>query len=105
MSAQNPSITAPDPSNTKLKVVHRDKNGNHWIDAPLDSTVDDLVYNTLDTLDDNFDAMKHSEFKDRKIREGLTAVTGFDKTEAYQKMQSEVVCVLKQHGAPYIDGL
>lgn len=105
LSAQTPSITAPDPSNTKLKVVHRDKNGNHWIDAPLESTVDDLVYNTLDSLDDNFNAMKHSEFKDWKIREGLTAVTGFDKTEAYQKMQSEVVCVLKQHGAPYIDGL
>ena len=101
LSSETPSITAPDASNTKLKVVHRDTFGNHWVDAPLDATVDDLVYNTLDSLDDIFDAMKHSEFKDWKRREGLTAVTGFDKTEAYQKMQNDVACVLKQHGVPF----
>ena len=102
LASNTPSITAPDPSNTKLKMVHRDNFGNHWVDAPLDATVDDLVYNTLDSLDDTFDAMKHSEFKDWKRREGLTAVTGFDKTDAYQKMQNDVVCVLKQHGVPYM---
>ena len=101
LTSQTPSITAPDPSNTKLKVVHRDKTGNHWVDVPLDSTIDDLVYTTLDSLDDKFDAMKHSEFKDWKTREGLTATVGFDKTEAYQKMQNDVACVLKQHGVPY----
>jgi len=102
LASETPSITAPDPSNTKLKVVHRDNFGNHWVDAPLDATVDNLVYNTLDSLDDTFNAMKHTEFKDWKRREGLTAATGFDKTEAYQKMQDDVVSVLKQHGAPYM---
>ena len=71
------------------------------MDAPLDATVDDLVYNTLESLDDTFNAMKHREFKDWKVREGLTAATGFDKTEAYQKMQNDVMGVLKQHGPPY----
>jgi len=102
LSSQTPSITAPDASNTKLKVVHRDNFGNHWVDAPLDATVDDLVYNTLESLDDTFNAMKHSEFKDWKVREGLTAATGFDKTDAYQKMQNDVMGVLKQHGPPYL---
>ena len=102
LSSQTPSITAPDASNTKLKVVHRDNFGNHWVDAPLDATVDDLVYNTLESLDDTFNAMKHREFKDWKVREGLTAATGFDKTEAYQKMQNDVMGVLKQHGPPYL---
>ena len=101
LASESPSISAPDASNTKLKVVHRDNFGNHWVDASLDSTVDDLVYNTLDSLDDNFNAMKHSDFKDWKTREGLTASVGFDKTEAYQKMQSDVACVLKEHGVPY----
>ena len=64
LNVASPSITAPDASNTKLKVVHRDNFGNHWVDVPLDATVDNLVYNTLDSLDDTFDAMKHSEFKD-----------------------------------------
>lgn len=82
-------------------MVHRDKFGNYWIDAPLNQTVDNLVYNTLDSLDDTFSAMEHNDFKDWKMREGLTASTGFDKTEAYQKMQSDVVYALKQHGVPY----
>lgn len=102
LNVASPSITAPDASNTKLKVVHRDNFGNHWVDVPLDATVDNLVYNTLDSLDDTFDAMRHNEFKDWKVREGLTAATGFDKTEAYQKMQNDVVGVLKQHGPTYI---
>ena len=31
-----------------------------------------------------------------------TAATGFDKTEAYQKMQNDVMGVLKQRGPPYM---
>ena len=96
-----PSISAPDPTNTKLKLVQRDKNGNRWVDAPLDKTVDNIVYHTLDTLDDEFEAMKNPQFKDWKQREGLTAHVGFDKTEAYQKLQSDVTDVIKTHGVPY----
>ena len=32
LNVASPSITAPDASNTKLKVVHRDNFGNHWVD-------------------------------------------------------------------------
>ena len=40
--------------------------------------------------------MKHNEgFKDWKRREGLTAHIGFDRTDAYQKLQSDVRDVLK----------
>ena len=28
-TAKEPSITQPDPSNTRVKVVHRDRSGNH----------------------------------------------------------------------------
>mgnify|MGYP001195352282 CR=1 FL=1 len=105
LMSETPSITAPDPSNTRLKVVHRDKFGNHWMDASLDKTVDTLVYNTLDSLDDTFDAMKHDDYKVWKQREGLTVPVGFDRTVAYQRMQSEVVSALKQHGAPYADDM
>ena len=100
-NSDEPSISAPDPSNKRLRVVQRDKHGNHWVEAPLDSTVDNIVYKTLDALDDEFDAMKHKDFKEWKRREGLTAHTGFDRTEAYQKMQNDVVDVLKTHGIPY----
>ena len=101
-TAKNPSITAPDATNTKLKLVQRDKHGNHWVDASLETTVDDIVYKTLDTLDDTFEAMEcNLEYKDWKRREGLTAHTGFDRTEAYQKLQSDVKDVLKSHGRPY----
>lgn len=97
----SPSISAPDPTNKRLRLVQRDKNGNRWVDAPLDRTVDNLVYTTLDSLDDEFEAMKDDNFKDWKRREGLTATTGFDRTDAYQKLQNDVVDVLKTHGAPY----
>lgn len=96
-----PSISAPDPTNTKLKVVQRDKHGNRWVDAPLDKTVDNIVYHTLDTLDDEFEALKNPQFKDWKQREGLTAHVGFDRTEAYQKLQNDVTDVIKTHGVPY----
>ena len=46
--------------------------------------------------------MKDDNFKDWKRREGLTATTGFDRTDAYQKLQNDVVDVLKTHGAPYV---
>ena len=102
-TTEHPSISAPDATNTKLKLVQRDQHGNHWVDAPLDTTVDSIVYKTLDTLDDEFDAMKHNEgFKDWKRREGLTAHIGFDRTDAYQKLQSDVRDVLKTHGVPYL---
>ena len=98
-TTKNPSISAPDATNTKLKLVQRDKRGNHWVEASFDSTVDNIVYKTLDTLDDEFSAMeRNSEYKDWKRREGLTAHTGFDRTEAYQKLQSDVKDVLKSHG-------
>ena len=101
-TSANPSISAPDPTNTKLKLVQRDNRGNHWVDASLETTVDSIVYKTLDTLDDEFGAMeRNSEYKDWKRREGLTAHTGFDRTEAYQKLQSDVKDVLKSHGVPY----
>ena len=100
-NSDKPSISAPDPLSKRLRVVQRDNNGNHWVEVPLDSTVDNLVYKTLDALDDEFDAMKHKDFKDWKRREGLTAHIGFDRTEAYQKMQNDVVDVLKTHGIPY----
>lgn len=100
--SENPSISAPDSTNTKLKLVQRDERGNHWVDASLDTTVDSIVYKTLDTLDDEFNAMNHnSDFKDWKRREGLTAHIGFDRTDAYQKLQSDVRDVLKTHGVPY----
>ena len=100
-TADEPSITKPDPTNTRVKVVHRDRSGNHWVDRQLDKTVEDIVYNTLDCLDDQFDAMSNSNFKDWKRREGLTSSYGFDKTDAYEQMQVNVADVLKCHGAPY----
>ena len=100
-TSTQPSISAPDPTNTKLKLVQRDKNGNRWVDAPLDKTVDNIVYHTLDTLDDEFEAMKNPQFKDWKQREGLTAHIGFAKTEAYQTLQNDVTDVIKTHGVPY----
>ena len=96
-----PSISAPDATNKRLRLVHRDKRGNHWVDASLDSTIDDIVYKTLDSLDDDFEAMSHKDFKNWKRREGLTSVTGFDRTDAYQKLQNDVKDVLKNHGRPY----
>lgn len=102
-ATKNPSISAPDPTNTKLKLVQRDKHGNHWVDAPLETTVDSIVYKTLDTLDDEFNAMEcNADFKNWKRREGLTAHIGFDRTEAYQKLQSDVKDVLTSHGVPYM---
>ena len=100
-TADEPSISQPDPTNTRVKVVHRDRSGNHWVDRQLDKTVEDIVYNTLDCLDDQFDAMSNSNFKDWKRREGLTSSYGFDKTDAYEQMQVNVADVLKCHGAPY----
>ena len=100
-TTDEPSITQPNSAKTLVKVVHRDQNGNHWVEAPFDRTVDNLVYNTLDTLDDDFNAMRNANFKDWKKREGLTATVGFDKTDAYEKMQSDVADVLKNHGPPY----
>ena len=100
-TSTQPSISAPDPTNTKLKVVQRDKHGNRWVDAPLDKTIDNIVYHTLDTLDDEFEALKNPQFKDWKQREGLTAHVGFDRTEAYQKLQNDVTDVIKTHGVPY----
>jgi hypothetical protein len=103
-TTKEPSITQPDPSNTRVKVVHRDRNGNHRVDAPLKGTVESIVYNTLDCLDDRFDAMENEHFNDWKRREGLTATVGFDRTDAYEKMQVDVTDVLKCHGAPYSTG-
>ena len=100
-NSDEPSISAPDPSNKRLRVVQRDKHGNHWVEAPLESTVDNIVYKTLDALDDEFDAMKHENFKEWKRREGLTAIVGFDKTDAYQKLQDDVARVLKAHGPKF----
>ena len=100
-NSDEPSISAPDPSNKRLRVVQRDKHGNHWVEAPLESTVDNIVYKTLDALDDEFDAMKHENFKEWKRREGLTAIVGFDKTDAYQKLQDDVAHVLKAHGPKF----
>ena len=84
-TTKEPSITQPDPSNTRVKVAHRDRNGNHRVDAPLKGTVESIVYNTLDCLDDRFDAMENEHFNDWKRREGLTATVGFDRTDAYEK--------------------
>lgn len=101
-TATNPSISAPDVTNTKLKLVQRGEYGNQWVDASFETTVDSIVYKTLDTLDDEFDAMDNNpEFKDWKRREGLTAHIGFDRTDAYKKLQSDVKDVLKSHGVPY----
>lgn len=100
-ATEEPSITQPNSAKTLVKIVHRDQNGNHWVEAPFDRTVDNIVYNTLDTLDDDFHAMRNANFKDWKKREGLTATIGFDKTDAYEKMQSDVADVLKNHGAPF----